>query len=321
MRFLPKPRVFLWLMPVLALVAAMIFWQLKPEQSPEVNSGPKFSTPEPEPDRTSGENSAEIPLSQAPPPATTGDPEPWESPTRTQLAERLEDFFGQASEGKARIPFTADELADPKLQRKLFDLNYQLGAAADSGVDLRNLEAYGIVVNPDRTISIDLDAYPRWRNSGSILYFLSDEEHQERLLNTLRERGFSETEIQEVKERASREFGKTRRQMMQQHIREFMNDLKTGSLSSQEELRRAYLFDYQSSQDFRWPTIQRGLDILAPLDSAKREILIQVARQGVSSRTTITPTERSVSAQRAISLAKSGELLRMYTPSQEEKKP
>jgi hypothetical protein len=94
--------------------------------------------------------------------------EPWQATTRVQLVEQLEDFFGQPWEEKSKVPFTADELCDLELQMKLFDLGHQLGIAADY-VDLRNLEAYGIVLNADGSITINNDAHPRWNRVDATL--------------------------------------------------------------------------------------------------------------------------------------------------------
>ncbi len=115
-------------------------------------------------------------------------PEPWQTPTRTRLARQLEAVFGQASEERARVPFNADELADEDLQLKLRDLFYQLAVAAN--VDLRNLEAYGIVLNDNRSIQIDRVAYPRWKGVVEALdrgrdFWLTLPEQ------ALREKGFS----------------------------------------------------------------------------------------------------------------------------------
>jgi hypothetical protein len=237
------------------------------------------------------------------------DQKPWLAPTRTELAEQLEELFGEPSEGRSKIPFTAQELANEELQLKHRKLDYQLTLAVDSGVDLRSLEAYGIVVNADRTVSIDNDLHPRWSLVDSVLGSLRGEGLTLRL-DELRRRGFSEEEVKGVQERAQKDSWPAIQASVASLYQDFLDEINGGSLSPEAEDERARRLVYEFNMSTTVPRIRWAIGILEPLDEAKKEILLGLVRESRSSHTTIFPKDPDSGAQGAIEAARSGEMLK-----------
>jgi hypothetical protein len=241
-----------------------------------------------------------------------------------QLVQQLEDFFGQPWEEKSKVPFTADELCDLALQLKLFDLVHQLGIAADSRVDLRNLEAYGIVLNADGSITIDNDAHPRWTTVDATFAFFNSDPAQSPQLKKLPALGFSEAEIKGILERAALDTRPIIHSSGIQLQRQFVDDINAGSLSAEAELQRAHELTYQYNRSFVEVRMKWAIGILAPLDTTKREILVSLAREGTSSHTTSTPgrLSRDEVLREVIEATRSGKLLREpEEPLTEKEKP
>jgi hypothetical protein len=241
-----------------------------------------------------------------------------------QLVQQLEDFFGQPWEEKSKVPFTADELCDLALQLKLFDLAYQLDLAADSGVDLRNLEAYGIVLNADGSFTIDNDAHPRWTHVDATFAFFNSDPAQNPQLKKLPTLGFSEAEVKGILQRAALDTRSIIRSRRVQLQRQFVDDINAGSLSTEAELQRAHEVNYQLNRSFVEIRMKRAIGILAPLDTTKREALVSLVRQGTSSRTTSTPgrLSRDEVLREVIEATRSGKLLpEPEEPLTEKEKP
>jgi hypothetical protein len=313
LRSLLGPRAIGWLTPIAGtLLAAGVWLSVKDQRDPQVGGEPPVVAQEPRPMASADESTQ-----AAGSPLPERGHEPWQAPTRAQLVQQLESFFGKPWEGKSKVPFTADELCDLELQMRLFDLGFQLGSALNAGVDLRNFEAYGIVLNPDRSITID-DAHPRWTGvDATLAFFRSDS--LTHLLKMLRDRGFSEAEVKGVEERAAMD---TRPVVRAGDIlmRQFVNDIQSGSLSAEVELQRAHEMNYQLNKDLAEFRIKWAIGILAPLDRTKRDILVKVAREDTSSNRTISPgLSRDEVLRESIEAARSGKLSREFQASPSEK--
>jgi polyhydroxyalkanoate synthesis regulator phasin len=302
------PRAIWWLTPIAGVLLVVGVW-LSVKDYPDIQADrePRVLAQEPGPTASADKS---VRSDRPPLPESRGH-EPWDEPTREELASQLERFFGDPREGKSKVPFTAEELADESLQMRLFDLNQQVTAAADYGVDLRNLEGYGIVLNANGTVSINNNVYQRWMGVESVLRTLEkpywrESDHRE----ALRAKGLSEDIINGIEERASRETLAGTLAALRRIYQNFVTDVTSGSMSPEAARRRVDQLVYEMDKNTTEPQIRRAIEILKPLSTAQKEAVVSTARKGFSSHTTIFPRNRYEAAEVTIAAAKSGELMR-----------
>jgi hypothetical protein len=281
------------------------------------------------PDRQAAERSVVAPSSPAPAarpqparvkPAPPVGHQPWQEPTRTELASQIEEIFGSPREEKTRIPFSAEELVDEGLQFKLRNLTSQLALAVDSGVDLRNLEDYGIVVNPDGTVSIDMVAHPRWMGVYEQFASLRGSELPY-LMSALEREGLSAGAIGGIGERSREDTERTIRSAVTSRFQAFTDAINSNSLSPEEELQRAQQANYEFNWSVHEASIRWAIGVLAPLDATQRASVLRVVRRGMSAGLSFLPKDNKDGALAMIAAARSGDLMRSLQTTSTKEKP
>lgn len=283
--------------------ASCVLWRgFKTEQNPQVSVTAASPIPEP-PTIVPSTPTQEEAQAEARDAA-----EPWRPLTREELNTQLEDLFGGPGSGEPKTPWTPTELTDEATQFKLAELMYRLSFAPSDGVDLRNLEEYGLVLNEDGTVTYDRDQNPKWSDVSKVMAFFDTKDGLPRWLDKLRKNGFSEDELRGIEKRAlQKSLPKTRAGVIQA-LQRFADEVQ-GPLPLETQRRLAYEMDYQFNMSSVKPKIQWAIGVLAPLDPAKKETLINLVRESQSiANSVMSPRDRNAAADLAIQAAKSGEL-------------